>query len=149
MYVEVKCKKCNEAMCRSYPLVADLHCAACQAGNERNWEDLSNIKEAFFMQRSRFTIDESLGGSDIANLLFMSRDRVIAELERESEFKEKAQASGMIRPFLLLVAMPPFLRCQVCNALGLPLFNQPFFGDPHREAWYAINANACGLQVGY
>eukprot|EP01102_Stenamoeba_stenopodia_P018689 TRINITY_DN6903_c0_g1_i4.p1 TRINITY_DN6903_c0_g1~~TRINITY_DN6903_c0_g1_i4.p1 ORF type:complete len:306 (+),score=60.61 TRINITY_DN6903_c0_g1_i4:1191-2108(+) len=81
------------------------------------------------------------------NISLPCRDRVVAELERESEFKDKARTSGMIRPFLLLVAMPPFLRCQVCNALGLPLFNQDFFGDPHREAWYAINANAYGIQA--
>ena len=40
----------------------------------------------------------------------------------------------MIRPFLLLVAMPPIMRNQVGNLLGISLLSEAFFGDPHAEA---------------
>ena len=53
--------------------------------------------------------------------------------------------AGMIRPFLLLVSMDYATRNQVASLLGFSLFNQPYVGDPHIEAWDIIDAPTQGI----
>ena len=60
--------------------------------------------------------------------------------EKSSEYKEKARKEGMIRPFLLLVSMPPIMRNKLANLVGISLLAESFFGDPHHEAFHVITS---------
>eukprot|EP01103_Thecamoeba_quadrilineata_P014265 TRINITY_DN419_c3_g1_i1.p1 TRINITY_DN419_c3_g1~~TRINITY_DN419_c3_g1_i1.p1 ORF type:complete len:648 (-),score=139.36 TRINITY_DN419_c3_g1_i1:7-1917(-) len=109
---------CKLAMCKTGPLFNDSQCLVCSSWSPITWAELQTRKEALIGQRSV--------------------ERVMAELERESAERLESIEIGMIRPFLILVAMQPMFRCQISNLLGLSLFTQNFFGDPHKEAWYLI-----------
>jgi hypothetical protein len=73
--------------------------------------------------------------------------RVMTLLCLASPFKEKAFNEGMIRPFLILVAMRPAKRNRVSNELGWSCIPSPLFGDAHAESWEIINSNSLGLQA--
>lgn len=75
-----------------------------------------------------------------------SPDRIKAELARESKYRDKSKAEGLLRPFLLLVAMPPIFRNQVASNLGWTIFTQKYFGDPHAEAWDILSSTYTGMQ---
>jgi hypothetical protein len=63
-----------------------------------------------------------------------TEELVRKEMAKESQFRELAAKSGMIRPFLILVAMPAFFRNKVANFLGWTLFTQRM-----RPSYYSNN----------
>ena len=60
------------------------------------------------------------------------------DLSRQSNYKTLAQHSGLIRPFLLLVAMGPSARVSAGLLLGVSLPKCVCFGDSHSESWFII-----------
>eukprot|EP01060_Flectonema_neradi_P014776 TRINITY_DN21435_c0_g1_i1.p1 TRINITY_DN21435_c0_g1~~TRINITY_DN21435_c0_g1_i1.p1 ORF type:complete len:939 (+),score=96.98 TRINITY_DN21435_c0_g1_i1:53-2818(+) len=60
------------------------------------------------------------------------------DLIRQSNHKTLAQQSGLIRPFLLLVAMGPSARVNAGLLLGVSLPKCACFGDSHSESWFII-----------
>jgi len=74
-----------------------------------------------------------------------TEELVRKEMAKHSEFSELAAKSGMIRPFLILIAMPAFFRNKVANFLGWTLFTQPYFGDAHEEAWVILSKDMSGM----
>ena len=46
----------------------------------------------------------------------------------------------MLRPFLLIISMPPLMKNTIANLVGVSLFSETFFGDPHQESYCIINA---------
>ena len=83
----------------------------------RTWTELQEEKKAAFGGEAGWTITSG-----------------VQQMKRETPEKAAALSAGLIRPFLLLVAMRPALRAQVGAVLGAPLLGTPAFGDPHREA---------------
>jgi len=71
----------------------------------------------------------------------------LAELQRQSEYKDRAFDCGMIRPFLLLVSMHPKRRILWAQTLDLDLLSKSFFGDTHAEAWFIIDKDRKGIQA--
>ena len=69
------------------------------------------------------------------------------ELVRDSDLRRKALRLGLIRPFLLLVTMPPQIRAQVATSLSMSYIPLPFFGDAHEEALYILTDNRRGVQT--
>jgi hypothetical protein len=67
----------------------------------------------------------------------------------------------MLRPFLLLVAMPPMFRNQVACFLGWSIITEgtnaitvtrnnmvsDYFGDVHKESWKIISSRPKGMQT--
>jgi len=122
------CTKCSEGMTRGGVAWDDSWCASCSGETKEGWTVLKQRKdEVIAMQRDK--------------------DKVIAELKRESVFIEKAKKNGVLRPFLLLVAMAPIFRNQVSSFLGWSIFTKKFFGDPHAEAWEIIHGSYTGMQA--
>eukprot|EP00026_Physarum_polycephalum_P004377 Phypoly_transcript_04395.p1 GENE.Phypoly_transcript_04395~~Phypoly_transcript_04395.p1 ORF type:complete len:656 (+),score=79.01 Phypoly_transcript_04395:150-2117(+) len=70
---------------------------------------------------------------------------VRTELQRNSRCRRLAFEAGMIRPFLLLVAMTPELRNQVSNFLGWSIFTEKYFGDSHAESWDILSRDRKGM----
>ena len=56
---------------------------------------------------------------------------VKSQLMKSSEYRDKADEQGVIRPFLLIVSMRPETRSQIANELGWSLLNEKILGDPH------------------
>ena len=84
---------------------------------------------------------------------FFFKDKQYAEafkinMRKQSEYREKAYQEGMLRPFLLLVSMPPSFRLKIANSIGLScLVCEDFFGDPHHESWHILNSHFYGVQA--
>jgi len=106
----------------------DSLCAHCSREIKVEWEDIVRTKQTVMNQQR-------------------SKERVLYELQRNSNYREMALKQGMIRPFLLLVAMPPVFRNQVACSLGWSTYTSVAFGDPHREAWDIIHKNSMGMQA--
>jgi len=70
---------------------------------------------------------------------------LVEDLKRSTDLKIRAHSKGVIRPFLLLVAMGPRMRNQISNMLGYTLIKKPFFGDSHAEALDIIEHKTKGL----
>ena len=81
----------------------------------------------------------------------LAEDRTIAqikyEMTRDSAPRQQAAKAGLLRPFVLLVSMTPSLRALLAVQLGLSPLNQPYFGDPHEEAWQILSQKKRGLQA--
>eukprot|EP00013_Stygamoeba_regulata_P007318 CAMPEP_0177631654 /NCGR_PEP_ID=MMETSP0447-20121125/1865_1 /TAXON_ID=0 /ORGANISM="Stygamoeba regulata, Strain BSH-02190019" /LENGTH=664 /DNA_ID=CAMNT_0019133153 /DNA_START=22 /DNA_END=2016 /DNA_ORIENTATION=+ len=118
------CVWCKDGMARGTSSIDDFRCLRCSRGLP--WESMQDERDFIFCH--------------------WNRERLTAELERRSEYRDLAQQHGMVRPFLLLVSMPFFQRCKVANFLGWSLFGEEYFGDPHAEAWSIINKPTYGLQ---
>ncbi|KAL6040679.1 hypothetical protein QOT17_025272 [Balamuthia mandrillaris] len=83
-------------------------------------------------------------GPDV-NAMNYDNSLAIAEMQRESSYKEKAVAKGMIRPFLLLASMHPFRRFWCAVGLEIDLLSESFYGDAHAEAWHILSKPFKGL----
>mmetsp|Transcript_62917 Transcript_62917/g.148132 ORF Transcript_62917/g.148132 Transcript_62917/m.148132 type:complete len:382 (-) Transcript_62917:475-1620(-) len=68
------------------------------------------------------------------------------ELERVSDFREQAAKAGLLRPFLLLVALPPVSRLQMAITLGWTFIGGSEMGDAHSEAWELLSRRSIGLR---
>jgi len=124
----LQCSKCSTAMTRGGVLWDDELCCICfkpPLATVKTWDDLNLRRETVFLQRNR--------------------SRVEAELSRPSQEKEWARLHGVIRPFLLLVAMPAAFRSQISNALGWSIFVEEYFGDPHAEARAILDKTSQGI----
>jgi len=106
----------------------DSLCAHCGRDIKVGWEEIAARKNCVVSQ-------------------YRNKGQVISELSRPSKYREKAWKQGVIRPFLLLVAMPPIFRNQVACSLGWSTFTSASFGDPHHEAWQIINKSRVGMQA--
>jgi hypothetical protein len=121
------CTKCKEAMTRGGPGWDDNRCSKCR--NEiTDWNKQKAKRDRIFSRE-------------------LSTENIIQELERSTDFRNRAYESGMIRPFLLLVSMEPAMRNQLAASLGWSLVNQKYFGNAHEEAWDIINTSAKGIQA--
>jgi hypothetical protein len=96
-----KCSKCKDGMAREGSFWKGQHCAICAAETGGTWEEFKAKRDAMVQQRDLNKVKE--------------------DLSRNSEYRTKAMDQGVIRPFLLLVAMPIVFRNQVCSLLGWPL----------------------------
>eukprot|EP01101_Sappina_pedata_P012899 TRINITY_DN9245_c0_g1_i1.p1 TRINITY_DN9245_c0_g1~~TRINITY_DN9245_c0_g1_i1.p1 ORF type:complete len:804 (+),score=248.47 TRINITY_DN9245_c0_g1_i1:38-2413(+) len=90
------------------------------------------------------------GWSDIDAIgvspLTYDHSRAIFEMSRPSKYRQKAEKSGMIRPFLLLVSMHPHRRIFWSKAIGIDVMNKRCFPNPHKEAWYIITKHKTGMK---
>eukprot|EP01098_Paradermamoeba_levis_P009948 TRINITY_DN4171_c0_g1_i2.p1 TRINITY_DN4171_c0_g1~~TRINITY_DN4171_c0_g1_i2.p1 ORF type:complete len:480 (-),score=196.36 TRINITY_DN4171_c0_g1_i2:129-1517(-) len=75
----------------------------------------------------------------------VNKEELISQLKRDSEFKQKAKEAGLIRPFLLLVAMHPLARYQAARPLEVKLLKK-YNHDPHAEAWAVLTESGKGLK---
>eukprot|EP01111_Echinosteliopsis_oligospora_P006664 TRINITY_DN2094_c0_g1_i3.p1 TRINITY_DN2094_c0_g1~~TRINITY_DN2094_c0_g1_i3.p1 ORF type:complete len:622 (-),score=155.77 TRINITY_DN2094_c0_g1_i3:43-1908(-) len=75
----------------------------------------------------------------------MTQDYINGELKRDSKERQQAVKDGMLRPFLLIVAMPPSIRLRVAASLGWCLITQQYFGDAHKEANDILHRSGQGL----
>jgi hypothetical protein len=91
-------------MARGGPNWDDSVCAVCSSDKAR-WEDLREKKLAI-LSKPRYRTD------------------VEADLKRETKFKTEATKKGLLRPFMLLVAMPPYFRNQAACFLGWSLITE-------------------------
>lgn len=58
-----------------------------------------------------------------------------SNMARDSEFKAKAAKAGLLRPFLLLVSLPPAVRCKIALLLSQSTFVvDDTYGEAHVEA---------------
>jgi len=96
----------------------DKFCARCSNETGKGWEEFRERMQSVMQKR------------DI--------EKVKADLTRHSKERDKAMKGGLIRPFLLLVAMPAVFRNQVASCLGWTIFTQKSFGDAHKEAWQIL-----------
>ena len=122
----ILCKTCGVATCRTGILYDDHKCLSCsQSGNDKDdanffdWPKITERRDILFSQTE-------------------SNDRLIAEMTRDSQWRDKAMKEGLERLFLLLVSMPGFSRNQIAGFLGFSLLIHPSFGDPHQEAWTIV-----------
>merc|ERR1712137_444361 len=112
----LECIKCP-AMARGGFMWNDKLCCVCKGEDKRKakaptWETMKTKRDAICRQRDL--------------------ERVVAELQRESVYREKANKEGVLRPFLLLVSMPPMLRNQISCQLGWSIFAEGniYFHNP-------------------
>mmetsp|Transcript_41842 Transcript_41842/g.81821 ORF Transcript_41842/g.81821 Transcript_41842/m.81821 type:complete len:432 (-) Transcript_41842:44-1339(-) len=68
------------------------------------------------------------------------------ELEKDSVPRANAAKAGMLRPFLLLVSLPPVARMQIAINLGWTFIVDACLGDAHAEAWDVIARKGLGLR---
>merc|ERR1712137_230209 len=127
----LECIKCP-AMARGGFMWNDKLCCVCKGEDKRKakaptWETMKTKRDAICRQRDL--------------------ERVVAELQRESVYREKANKEGVLRPFLLLVSMPPMLRNQISCQLGWSIFAEDYFGDSHAEAYHILNDSRSGMQA--
>eukprot|EP01135_Chromosphaera_perkinsii_P012336 Nk52_evm4s2640 gene=Nk52_evmTU4s2640 len=121
------CFKCKDNMTKKGP--KHLKCVTCKL-SEKDRE----MKFEMLLERKHKVYE-------MAN----EKSFIVSELERESEYKEKARNANVIRPFLLLVSMHPAARNSVGIRLGMQLLSAKAFGDSHAEAWKILNKNKTGL----
>ena len=119
---------CDTGMTRGGPGWDDNRCGEC-SGDVDDWKKAHQHREEVLV-KTPWSVD-------------VARE----QLERNSRFRSKALEAGMIRPFLYLVSMDPFMRQQTATQLGWSIFTQDYFGDPHAEAWDIINSNIKGIQA--
>eukprot|EP01099_Mayorella_cantabrigiensis_P004949 TRINITY_DN3809_c0_g1_i1.p1 TRINITY_DN3809_c0_g1~~TRINITY_DN3809_c0_g1_i1.p1 ORF type:complete len:458 (+),score=50.33 TRINITY_DN3809_c0_g1_i1:33-1376(+) len=119
------CTMCKDGFTRGGIGWDDNLCAQCQ-GETKSWESLREKRIQVYEQP-------------------FSKATIISQLSLESEYRKKAFELGMIRPFLLLVTMPPMVRCQVAAHLGWSIFTKDYFGDPHAESYYIIATQSVGI----
>lgn len=81
------------------------------------------------------------------DILHYPAEKYIEVLERDSKYKQKAFALGLIRPFLLLASMHPVRRLRWAKALKVPLLSHKHFGDAHAEAFLMLTFDRKGLQA--
>eukprot|EP01114_Cavostelium_apophysatum_P008987 TRINITY_DN22059_c0_g1_i1.p1 TRINITY_DN22059_c0_g1~~TRINITY_DN22059_c0_g1_i1.p1 ORF type:complete len:599 (-),score=120.78 TRINITY_DN22059_c0_g1_i1:62-1858(-) len=123
------CTRCKVGMTKGGSMWDDTFCAACSLVHKKyTWEEMSAKRNAT-LQKER------------------NKDAIIADLTRDTPFKRKAHKEGLLRPFLLLVAMPPIFRNQAASSLGWTLFTEDYFGDAHAEAWAILTKDAKGMQT--
>lgn len=120
------CSACKGEFARGGPGWDDQHCAHC-AEEVKDWAEFKKSKDAFVARP--YAIEE-----------------VKKQLTLETEERKKALEAGLIRPFLLLVSMDYANRNQVAAALGFSLFNQPYLGDCHKEAWDILDSKVKGIR---
>jgi hypothetical protein len=157
------CNSCNIGMTRGGAGWDDDHCSACDkeySNQGKNHAALFEKATLIEMPPDVQKLHEKL--SDVEKkylekwLLMQARKDIMVkqprteelvrkEMAKESQFRELAAKSGMIRPFLILVAMPAFFRNKVANFLGWTLFTQPYFGDAHEEAWVILSKDMSGM----
>ena len=75
-----------------------------------------------------------------------STDAMRAELTKETPQLKNAVESGMLRPFICLVAMGWRQRRSLAMQLGWSLAESEVFGDPHGEAWEILSKGNSGVQ---
>ena len=119
------CSSCGKGFARGGPGWDDHQCASC-ADEVKNWDTGRRKKDDLLAKEH---------GTEI----------ILAELQRQSEHRDMAMRAGMIRPFLLLASMDYATRNQLASLLGFSLFNQPYVGDPHIEAWDILDAPMQGI----
>ena len=106
----LECFTCRKDMSRAGIMWNDNLCALCYGENK--YSQTSSSWEALKEKR------------DIICNQHRSLERIIAELQRESKYREKAREQGVERPFLLLVSMEPLGRNQISCQLGWTIFTQ-------------------------
>eukprot|EP01098_Paradermamoeba_levis_P015352 TRINITY_DN774_c0_g1_i3.p1 TRINITY_DN774_c0_g1~~TRINITY_DN774_c0_g1_i3.p1 ORF type:complete len:343 (-),score=137.64 TRINITY_DN774_c0_g1_i3:47-1075(-) len=75
----------------------------------------------------------------------LTRDEIVAQLKKDSEFRQKAKEAGLIRPFLLLASMHPVARYQAARPISVKLLKK-YNHDPHAEAWAVLTEDGKGLK---
>jgi len=68
------------------------------------------------------------------------------DLEKVSNQRENAAKDGLIRPFLLLVSLPPVARLQIAINLGWTFIGDGMMGDSHAESWDILSRKGSGLR---
>jgi len=110
----VKCSNCQESMVLG--CAKSLKCSLCK----------KNVGEEYWIaMRKRF---------DDQTEVFQQDGFSESEMERASEYRDRATAEGLIRPFTLLVSMPPEMRNGVGFRLQMQLIKFENYGDTHAEA---------------
>ena len=100
-------KRCGN-MARAGSLWNDNFCSRCFGEIDRKL-DISSWE--YFQERRDTIVKQQRDTS-----------RVLAELKRQSKYRDDVIKNGLERPFLLLVSMSPFLRNQIAANLGFCLF---------------------------
>lgn len=119
-----------------------LSCAANMTFGGDGWDDklcfrcAGTLSEKELLRRRHIVLSS---GWDIRD----ARSRMSATCPERSS----AAASGMLRPFLLLLSMTPGARLRVSAALGVCLSTSEAWGDPAAEAWHLLHAPLVGLQA--
>eukprot|EP01091_Cochliopodium_minus_P011649 TRINITY_DN3360_c0_g1_i2.p1 TRINITY_DN3360_c0_g1~~TRINITY_DN3360_c0_g1_i2.p1 ORF type:complete len:908 (-),score=235.30 TRINITY_DN3360_c0_g1_i2:81-2588(-) len=124
------CMKCMRDMAKFSSLLNTFLCTSChfQVLQKKMMDPLTfwknlQLKRNMVLDPNRWKIQQ-----------------IMSQLEKSSEFKEKSRKEGMLRPFLILVSMPPIMRNKVANLIGISLLSESFFGDPHNEAYHVLNS---------
>jgi len=123
------CMMCEEGMTRGGPSWDDSICSQCtRETGKGGWTELKERKDSLLKQ-------------------LRNKERIEAELQRQSKYRTAAVEAGLLRPFLLLVAMPAIFRNQVACFLGWTIFTEDFFGDPQAESWHILSCTGKGMQT--
>lgn len=122
----IPCSACKDAMARGGPGWDDQCCSHCDK-DVPDWEEFRRVKEGFVARPHGL-------------------DELKHQLSLDTDERRMAQDAGLIRPFLLLVSMDYATRNQVAAALGFSTFNQPYRGNPHKEAWDILDSRVKGMR---
>jgi hypothetical protein len=124
----VPCNSCAIGMARGGMKWDDSVCAMCSHDAKMSWESLKEKKDAI-LNKPR------------------TKEMVDLDLKRDSKYKKEVEKKGLLRPFMLLVAMPPIFRNQAACFLGWTMITEDYFGDAHAESSNILLKTTKGMRT--
>ena len=113
------CKSCKHAMAWSGDTWNSLNCICCRTKDAKK-------KEKPTLQQLDLEWEALAHKRDEAFSFEKFKSNLLQDLQRKSSYREKAYKEGVLKPFLLLVSMPPSLRFKVANLVEISLISEGF-----------------------